>query len=852
MIKNLLTLIIGCIASIAIAQCPTGNITLETQADVDAFTTNYPNCTQLLGDLYLGSYSNSNNSDITNLNSLAGITSIAGRLQTDQLTQLTDFSGLSNLLSVDSIWLTQSSLQSLNGLQNLTTLNNIRLFNNNMTDYSALNHLTSLNQLKISFDNSLVDLSGFDHFTNITFLEINDNRALTSINAFQNLTGVFPGTGSFIKVEDNNVLSTLNAFQNITLISNLEITGNIVLTSLDDFSNVQTLNRLRIYENGITSLNNSFASLTTINSLLTIGQNNNLTTFNDFNALTSVQGITILYNNGLQSFSGFNNLVSLSSLNILSNLALTQFNAFQNIRPYQYLNISNHPLLADINTIANADFTLLNTLRIADNDLLSTCNVTSVCQYLNSGTADAEIRDNAPGCDSPLEVATGCNLNVISGQAYYDINNNSTYDSNDVPVQNVKITSNNGSDIFTTYTRGNGSYDNFTDDGTITTTIDAIPNFSFAPASHNSVFSGVGNQDANKDFAGSVSTIVDDVSINVIPTNAARPGFQARYKIIIKNLGTQTSSGSIDFTYDANFLTFNASSVAPASQSAGAMTFNYNNLNLFETRVIQVSLNVALPPVLIGGEILNFSTQINPSLMDVDTSNNNAVLAQQVVNSFDPNDKTVFEGEEILPSQLNKYLHYLIRFQNTGTASAINIKVTDTLSMNLDWDTFEPLDMSHDVAEIHIKNKRFIDFEFPNINLPDSTANEPLSHGYIYYRIKPKQNLVINDFIDNTAHIFFDFNEAIVTNTTTTTVVQTLSEKEEKLLNVTLFPNPASDKLYIQTENTIDAAIIYNLQGQQLIKTTSKEIDVSSLNTGIYLIKILNDSNYQTLQFIKN
>lgn len=848
----LLAILIGCFTNIAVAQCPTGDIILETQADVDAFQTTYPNCTQLQADLWIGSYSTANYSDINNLTALNGITSIAGRLTIEQVDQLADLSGLNNLTSLESLWLTQTFLQSVNGMQNLTALENLRLFNNNTSDFAALNHLTSLNQLSIAFDEVLVDLSGFDHFTNINFLEITNNRALTSINAFQNLNGVPPFTTPSIQIDDNLLLTSLNAFQNVQILANLELNGNAVLSSINDFSNLTQINRLRIYDNGITSLTNAFQSLTTINSLITIGANDNLTSINDFNALTSLQGVTIIFNNNLQTLDGFNSIIGINSVNISGNPLLSQFNGFQNIKPYQYLNISNHPVLTDINAIANADFSLLNSLRLVDNDILSTCNVASVCQYLNSNNANAEIRDNAPGCNSPLEVAAGCNLNVISGNAYYDLNGNNTLDSSDVPISNIKITSSNNTDTFATYTRSDGTYDNFTDDGTITTSIDAIPNFSFAPSTHNSIFSGVGNQDVDKDFEASVLNVFNDVSVKVIPTNAARPGLEARYRLVLKNEGTQSSSGIVTLNYDSIRLTYNSSSLSPINQTTGLLTFNYNNLNLFETRTIQITFDVALPPTLIGGEILDFSAQITPSVTDVDFSNNTDLLAQTVVNSYDPNDKTVFEGDEILPSQLSEYLHYLIRFQNTGTASAINVKVTDTLSTNLDWDSFEPLHMSHDVGEIHMRNNRYIDFDFPNINLPDSTANEPLSHGYIYYRIKPKQNLAIGDQIDNTAHIFFDFNEAIITNTTVTTVVQTLMTRDEETLTLSLYPNPVNDLLHIQTEQNIDRVIIYNLQGQEMVVTNEKELNVDHLTSGVYLVKIINGAQSHTLKFIKD
>ncbi len=836
---------------ITLAQCPTGDIILETQADVDAFTATYPNCTQLQGDLWIGSYSTGNFSDINNLNTLSGITSIGGRLVLEQVNQLPDVAGLSNLVNLDDLWIIQTQLTSLNGLQNLASLENLRIFNNNTADYSALNHLTSLNQLRITFDNVLTDLSAFDHFTEITFLELDNNYALTSINAFNNLTGVPPFTTPNITIDDHPLLTTLNAFQNVQILGNLEINSNPLLSSLNDFSNVTTINRLRIYGNGMTTMTNSFQNLTSINGLVTIAFNPNLTSINDFNSLNSVQSVAIINNQMLQSVTGFNLITSLGSLQFVGNTVLTNINTFNNASLLQGIILVNNPALSDITSIGTMNFTNLNSLQITGNSSLAVCNVPSVCAYLNSVSPVADIQNNATGCNNAIEVAAGCNLNVVSGMAYYDANGNNTFDASDVPASNKRITSTGPNGTFSTFSRSNGEYNNYTLDGAITTTVDPVSNFGWTPSSHTNTFVGTGNGAVDQDFLATVSNVVNDVSIAVIPTNAARPGFEARYNIIFKNEGTQQSSGTVDLTYDSTYLTLNTSSSTPATATAGNLSFNYSNLNLFETRIISVTFNVALPPALIGGEILNFTAQINPSIIDVNPTDNNSILDQTVVNSYDPNDKQVFEGEEILPSQLDEYLHYLIRFQNTGSASAINVVVTDTLTTNLDWSTFEPLHMSHPVGTTHIKDQRYVDFEFPNINLPDSTSNEPLSHGYIYYRIKPKQNLVLGDQMDNTAHIFFDFNEAIVTNTTVTTVAQTLSAREDDLFNVAVYPNPVTDVLRIDTDITIDRLELYNLQGQLMLTADQLAMDTSNLVSGIYVLKVHANGSQQSFKIVK-
>jgi len=67
-----------------------------------------------------------------------------------------------------------------------------------------------------------------------------------------------------------------------------------------------------------------------------------------------------------------------------------------------------------------------------------------------------------------------------------------------------------------------------------------------------------------------------------------------------------------------------------------------------------------------------------------------------------------------------------------------------------------------------------VEFSFKNILLPDSTTNEPLSHGFVSYKINPKIGLTENTTIENTASIYFDFNPPIVTNTIQNVMVSEL------------------------------------------------------------------------------
>ncbi|MEP2968369.1 T9SS type A sorting domain-containing protein, partial [Nonlabens ulvanivorans] len=452
---------------------------------------------------------------------------------------------------------------------------------------------------------------------------------------------------------------------------------------------------------------------------------------------------------------------------------------------------------------------------------------------------------------SEQEIANECELNVISGTIYYDTNGSGDYSpATDAVVPYYKVFSTHSTGTSTTFSKAYGDYSNYVGTGNINTDVEDLSMFAFTPVNgFNNNFTGYGNV-ASGDFEAQTTNTVQDVSIDLIATIATRPGFTAGYKLIAINKGSVPVSGTIELPYNSNLFTYQTSVPAASTVSTGMLNWSYN-LGPFERLRIDVEFLVAQPPVLIGGETEAWTATINPIPGDANPQDNVFYYNNNIVNSYDPNDKTVFEGAEILPTELDEYLHYRIRFQNTGNASAINVTVKDTLSDNLDWDTFEPIDMSHDVGEIHIENKKFIDFDFPNINLPDSTTNEPLSHGYIYYRIKPKQNLIIGDFIDNTAHIYFDFNEAIITNTATTTIVQTLSNSDQEFLNISLYPNPVADIVQLQTSEKIDFAVIMNLQGQLLIETTDKDINVSNLDTGVYFIRVTSGNKSQVLKFIK-
>jgi hypothetical protein len=167
-----------------------------------------------------------------------------------------------------------------------------------------------------------------------------------------------------------------------------------------------------------------------------------------------------------------------------------------------------------------------------------------------------------------------------------------------------------------------------------------------------------------------------------------------------------------------------------------------------------------------------FSATANVTLVsdtDENLSNNTAQFEQEIIGAYDPNDKVVNTPQiniETIDASQPLDLTYRVRFQNTGTAPAVNVCVEDILEEDLDPSTFELLESSH-IVYYQIQGNQ-INFFFDNIMLPGSTSDPEGSIGTFFFRIKSNGNHTLESSINNQVSIFFDFNEPIITNVAST------------------------------------------------------------------------------------
>ncbi|MEP1854476.1 hypothetical protein, partial [Nonlabens ulvanivorans] len=185
------------------AQCPTSIIVLETQADVDAFQSTYPNCTQILNGLQIGPATGS--SDINNLNNLQGLVQLDGGLNILNNPLLNDLTAFSTLTQLEDIYLFNNpGITNFNGFQGITSINDIKLEQSFVTDFSGLSNIDDVHKLWIVDDTVLNDLSGLNQLVILNFLEL-DNTRLTSINSFDLVDQV-----EWMIIKDNDFLTSID------------------------------------------------------------------------------------------------------------------------------------------------------------------------------------------------------------------------------------------------------------------------------------------------------------------------------------------------------------------------------------------------------------------------------------------------------------------------------------------------------------------------------------------------------------------------------------------------------------------------------------------------------------------
>jgi uncharacterized repeat protein (TIGR01451 family) len=330
-------------------------------------------------------------------------------------------------------------------------------------------------------------------------------------------------------------------------------------------------------------------------------------------------------------------------------------------------------------------------------------------------------------------------------------------------------------------------------------------------------------------------------------TTQVRPGFNQDHTITVTNLGYYALTGTLEYVLDSNYDYLSSSPVGTVS--GDTVRWNLGTpLNPGGTRNYHVTTN--LPVSVPLNTVLTCQSRLLPDSTDANYEDNYTTCSETVVGSYDPNDKMVW-NQDMVPADPviqagDSLLFYRIRFQNTGTASAINIFIRDTLDTDLDASTFQNLAASHYPYTFSMNGEGNMEWRFDNIDLPDSNTNEPASHGFILYSIKLKPGFGFANTIYNDAAIYFDFNSPVITNQTQTDLAVGRVEGTPET-PVVVYPNPATQSFFVHTGceglGVMDLTLMDAFgKAVRTLKAPCNggdvEVPVEDLSAGVYFLRM--------------
>ena len=427
----------------------------------------------------------------------------------------------------------------------------------------------------------------------------------------------------------------------------------------------------------------------------------------------------------------------------------------------------------------------------------------------------------------------------VVGVTYRDLNANGSRDAGE-PQVDAMLTINPGG--MNAYSGGDPySFCSPLGDYTITA---APPQYhTVTPASQSYSVPVQGTQVVGIDFGFQPVPGIYDAAVNLWGQNAWI-GNNTQLHVGYQNLGSEPMNATITLTLDM-LLTFVSANVTPTNVSGPSITWVLPTLAPFSSGVINVTVNTAstaTPQLPVLNYVLLTSTET-----DIDLVNNQDDQHATTVTAIDPNDKHV-SATSITPDDVadQKLLEYTINFQNTGTAPAVNIVIKDSLDADWDLGTFEMIGATHPFT-LTITEEVAI-WTFAEIMLPDSTTDEPNSHGSIHYRMAPKNSLVLGDQLTNRADIYFDYNAPVLTNTTVTTVELSTGMADSGMGNGLLIaPSPSTGMVNMHWSgvhagnaqlNVHDALgrVVFSLSIAS--GSNSRSVDLGFLPAGSYVARL--------------
>lgn len=484
----------------------------------------------------------------------------------------------------------------------------------------------------------------------------------------------------------------------------------------------------------------------------------------------------------------------------------------------------------------------------ATNTIWSDGYVGATYQNPTPGTYTYLITDPITGCSaSGTFIVPSNNCYTISGNVYADLDGDCIFNNNDYAINSVwvDLADTNGNWLWIyDYTDVSGYFNITAPAGTYYFDVNGnnVSNFTQnCPASGFSVTVGPNNPNPVIEFFMTPPPPVQDLSISLYSFTTFTPGFPYWAYISYCNPGTMPMTGTVVMNYDANLTYVAASSTGAVDDPVNnTLTWTFTGLNPSQCATLYPDFTCSTSAVL--GSVMSNTVVINPLAGDVTPANNTAYVIDTVVGSWDPNDKAVYPQAGMSVDE--KDHDYTIRFQNKGTAPATFVIVRDDLDNSLDLQTLRNVSASHNFV-LTVENTDELVFTFNNIMLPAEQDDTEGSNGSIHFTISQNEDLPLGTIIENTAAIYFDFNEPVLTNTTVNTIIEKMTsiEKVDRAASVSVYPNPNNGLFNVAASSKIKSINVYNLIGKSIFEVENLQNKKAILNLqkspmGVYLLKV--------------
>ncbi|MEP7163493.1 MAG: T9SS type A sorting domain-containing protein [Ferruginibacter sp.] len=418
--------------------------------------------------------------------------------------------------------------------------------------------------------------------------------------------------------------------------------------------------------------------------------------------------------------------------------------------------------------------------------------------------------------DTTCSFSTSSGYSTINGQARVDLDNNgcSSLDPAKPFMQLKLINDNDSNQTLIKKTDSSGAYTFYTYAGNYSV-VPNLPNPYYMISPDTLHVTATTGTIQHFDFCIAPNGIHNDLDIIINYVVAFVDG-TCHAKITYKNKGTETMSGNVQFIFDDNKVDFLSSLPPINNQSNGLVTWNFSNLQPFETRDIDVSLYLLPPPVNNISDTLTFTANINTVASDETPSDNTFIFRAPVSVVVIPITIEYFKGA----IQSGKHLL-------NWKAACAGLQATFNIERSTDGRNY------YSLTSITASNTRCLQpFDF--------TDNDPAA-GINYYRIK-----------------MTDVDGKISYST-----VIALLNKQTGFEIVNLSPNPvtggtaslnitSAEKQIIHIKVSDASGEIVQAKDRSIISGfTNVNMNFSKLAAGIYTISIYtNNGERKTIQFV--